>query len=287
MNKYGIFLLIALLTVVLPLASTASGVQVTLLNFYLGGEPVQVLPNPPQSMIVTLESEYVGQGEAQIVITAVNSNGESIKWSIWTGLLNTVILGQSDVGFVGTQTGENAWTATTDTNRIIITVTGTVDWEKIQEDKPVILVTLGYSVVVLDRFGRVEKEGPYTVLLSFSILKASEPSGGSSLEAQAMITELETEFYGANLPAYRRSYYESQLYKAKLYFQNGDYDSALITGQVALNALRAELAEYNNPINMLLRFLYDNAVLIVGLAAVASIVFFAFRLQRGGAVAMP
>jgi len=238
-------------------------------------------------MIVTLESEYVGQGEAQIVITAVNSNGESIKWSIWTGLLNTVILGQSDVGFVGTQTGENAWTATTDTNRIIITVTGTVDWEKIQEDKPVILVTLGYSVVVLDRFGRVEKEGPYTVLLSFSILKASEPSGGSSLEAQAMITELETEFYGANLPAYRRSYYESQLYKAKLYFQNGDYNSALITGQVALNALRAELAEYNNPINVLSRFLYDNAVLIVGLAAVASIVFFAFRLRQGGPVGMP
>ena len=38
MNKYGIFLLVALLTVVLPLASTASGVQVTLFNFYLGGE---------------------------------------------------------------------------------------------------------------------------------------------------------------------------------------------------------------------------------------------------------
>jgi len=278
MNKYGIFLLIALLTVVLPLASTASDVQVTLLNFYLGGEPVQVLPNPPQSMIVTLESEYVGQGEAQIVITAVNSNGENIKWSLWTGLLNTVILGQSDVGFVGTQTGANAWTATTDAHRIIITVTGTVDWEKIQEDKPVILVTLGYSI---------GKEGSYIPLLSFSILKASEPSGGSALEAQAAITELETEFYGANLPAYRRSYYESQLYKAKLYFQNGDYDSALITGQVALNALRAELAEYNNPINVLSRFLFDNAVLIVGLAAVASIVFLAFRLRQGGAVAMP
>jgi len=278
MNKYGIFLLVALLTVVLPLASTASGVQVTLFNFYLGGESVQVLPNPPQSMIATLESKYVGQGEAQIVITAVNSNGESIKWSIWTGLLNTVILGQSDVGFVGKQTGENAWTATTDANRVIITVTGTVDWEKIQEDKPVILVTLGYSI---------GKEGSYIPLLSFSILKASEPSGGSSLEAQAAITELETEFYGANLPAYRRSYYESQLYKAKLYFQNGDYNSALITGQVALNALRAELAEYNNPINVLSRFLYDNAVLIVGLAAVASIVFFAFRLRQGGPVGMP
>lgn len=287
MNKYGILLLITLLIVTLPTASTASSVQVTLLNFYLGGTSILVRPNPPPSMIVTLESEYVGQGEAQIVITAVNTDGEKIKWNLWAGLVNTAIMGQSDMGFVGEKTGENTWTAITDANRIIITVTGTIDWAKVQEDKPVILVILGYSVVILDRYGRIKEEGDFTPILSFSILKASEPTGASSIEAQAVITELETEFYGSNLPVHRRSYYESQLYKAKLYFQNENYDSALITAQTALNALRAELAEYNNPINVLLRFIQENAVLVVGLAAVAFVVFFALRLRRGGAVAMP
>ena len=289
MNKHGMFLLTALLVVTLPMASAASGVQVTLLNFYLGGTPVEIRPNPPQSLIITLDSEYVGQGEAQIVITAVNPDGESIKWSLWAGLVNTAILGQSDVGFVGDQTGENSWIATTEAKRVIITVTGTVDWTKVQEDKPVILVTLGYSVVVLDRYGRIKEEGAFTPLLSFSIVKApepTEPTDGSKLEAQAVITELETEFYGSNLPDYRRSYYESQLYKAKLYLQSEDYDSALITAQMALNALRAELAEYNSPINVISRFLYNNIALIAGLSIVAPLVFFAFRL-RGGAGPLP
>jgi len=288
MNKYGMFLLTALLIVTLPMVSTASGVQVMLLNFYLGGTTVDVRPNPPQSLIITLGSEYVEQGEAQIVITAVNPDGENIKWSLWAGLVNTAILGQSDVGFVGDQTGENSWVATTNAKRVIITVTGTVDWTKVQEDKPVILVTLGYSVVVLDRYGRIKEEGAFTPLLSFSIVKAPElePTDGSKLEAQAVITELETEFYGSNLPGYRRSYYESQLYKAKLYLQSEDYDSALITAQMALNALRAELAEYNRPINVVLRFLYNNIALIAGLSIVAPLVFFAFRL-RGGAGPLP
>ena len=283
MNKCGMFLLTALLVVILPMASVASGVQVTLLNFYLGGTSVEVRPNPPQSLIITLDSEYVGQGEAQIVITTVNSNGENIKWSLWAGLVNTAIFGQGDVGFVGDQTGENSWVATTDAKRIIITVTGTVDWTKVQEDQPVILVTLGYSVVVLDKYGRVEEEGAFTPLLSFSIVKApTESTDGSKLEAQAVITELETEFYGSNLPSYRMSYYESQLYKAKLYLQSEDYQSALITAQMALNALRAELAEYNSPINIVSRFLYNNVALIAGLCVAAPIVFFAFKLRGEG-----
>jgi hypothetical protein len=152
---------------------------------------------------------------------------------------------------------------------------GTVDWAKIQEDKPLILTELSYSI----------DENESIPLLIFSILKASGPTGGS-VEAQAVITELETEFYGSNLPDYRRSYYESQLYKAKLYLQNEDYDSALITAQMALNALRAESAEYNSPINVVSRFLYNNVALIAGLFIVAPLVFFAFRL-RGEAGPIP
>ncbi len=273
MNKYGLFLLVALLMVTLPVTSAASSVQVKLIEFYLGGESVETIANPPSSKTLTLGSEYVGQETARIVITVVNPDGMNVTWDLWTGLVGSAIKGESGVP-IGEQTSGSTWRATTDAKIIIITVTGTVDWENLQEAAPVII--LRYST----------NEDVLTPLLTFS-LKVSEPSGGPKVEAQAAITELETELSGSNLPAYRRSYYESQLYKAKLYLQNEAYDSALITAQTALNDLRAELAEYNSPVNVVFRFLYNNVMLVAGLAGIAALVLFASRLWKGGPVTMP
>lgn len=93
-------ILVAFALISLPICSATPGTQVTLFNFYLGGSAVQVVPNPPQSMIATIGSQYVGQGEAQIVITVVNPEGANITWSLWSGLVNTAITGQSDLGLV-------------------------------------------------------------------------------------------------------------------------------------------------------------------------------------------
>jgi len=277
MRKYILCLLTALVLISLPISSATPGVQVTLFNFYLGGSAVQVVPNPQQSMIATIGSNYTGQAEAQIVITVVNSEGVNVTWSLWSGLVNTAITGQSDLGFIGEQTGTNTWTAHTVAKRIIITIMGTVDLSKLQQGTTMILADLRYSV----------NTGVPTPLFTFSITAETTSTEGPKVDAEATIQELETEVTGSNLPSYRTTYYESQLYKAKLYYQNKDYTNALATASTAVQALRAEQAEYNNPVNIVLRFLYNNAITIVALALIAIPVIYFSRLWRRGPVAMP
>jgi len=278
MRRYILCLLTALVLISLPISSATAGVQVTLFNFYLGGSAVQVVPNPQQSMIATIGSNYTGQGEAQIVITVVNSEGVDVTWSLWSGLVNSAIMGQSDLGFVGEQSGANTWTAHTAAKRIIITVMGTVDWTKLQQGTTMILADLRYSVGT----------GVSTPLFTFSITpESTTPTEGPKLESEATIQELEVEITGSNLPTHRKTYYESQLYKAQLYYQNKDYTNALATASTAVQALRAEQAEYNNPVNIVLRFLYNNAITIVALALIAIPVIYFSRLWRRGPVAMP
>jgi len=236
------------------------------------------VPNPPQSMIVTIGSQYVGQEETQIVVTVVNPEGANLTWSLWSGLVNTAITGQSDLGFIGEQTGTNTWTAHTVAKRIIITIMGTVDLSKLQQGTTMILADLRYSV----------NTGVPTPLFTFSITpESTTPTEGPKVDAEATIQELETEVTGSNLPSYRTTYYESQLYKAKLYFENKDYDNALDTAKTALEALRAEQADYNNPINTVLRFISNNAVTITALAVVAVPAIYFSKLWRRGPVAMP
>jgi len=271
-------LLLAFALITLPACSATPGAQVTLFNFYLGGSAVQAVPNPPQSMIVTIGSQYVGQEETQIVVTVVNPEGANLTWSLWSGLVNTAITGQSDLGFIGEQTGTNTWTAHTVAKRIIITIMGTVDLSKLQQGTTMILADLRYSV----------NTGVPTPLFTFSITpESTTPTEGPKVDAEATIQELETEVTGSNLPSYRTTYYESQLYKAKLYFENKDYDNALDTAKTALEALRAEQADYNNPINTVLRFISNNAVTITALAVVAVPAIYFSKLWRRGPVAMP
>lgn len=161
--------------------------------------------------------------------------------------------------------------------RIIITIMGTVDWSKLPQGTTTILADLRYTI----------STGVPIPLFTFSItLESANPVEGPRVDANATIQEFEIEIGGSNLPDYR-TYYESQLYKAELYFQNKDYSNALVTAKTALDALRAEEADYNNPINTVLRFLSNNAVTITVLAVVAVPAVYFSRLWRRGPVAMP
>ncbi len=278
MKRWKTVLLITLISIGLPASFASYNIQVTLVTFYLEGSSVHVTPSPPQSMIVALDSEYFGQGEAEIVITVVNSDEIELTWRLWSGLLNTAIMGQSDLGFIGEQSGENSWTAETKANRIIITIMGTINWNNLQQGTTMILADLSYSA---------DGEN-FIPIFTFSITPESEePVEGPKVEAAVTIQELEIELTGSNLPTHRKTYYESQLYKAKLYYQNEDYNNALVTAYVALEALRVEQAEYNNPFNMILRFFSNNALTLTVLALVAVPAIYLSRLWRKDQVIIP
>jgi hypothetical protein len=278
MKKYKAIFLLALLLAGLPTSFAANNIRITLINFYLGGTSIQVTPNPPQTMIVTLDSQYVDQDEAQIVITVMNSEEVELTWNLWSGLLNTAIMGQSDIGFIGTQIGDNSWTAKTSANRLIITIMGTIDWDNLQQGTTMILADITYST----------DDETFIPLFTISITPASEESSESlKVEAEATIQELEIEIAGSNLPTHRKTYYESQLYKAKLYYQNKDYNNALITAYAALESLRSEQAEYNNLFNIVLRFFSNNALTLTMLALVAVPAIYLSKFWRRDQVIIP
>jgi len=276
-------LLVSLLLIALPVSYAVANVRVTLINFYLSGTSVQVTADPPQTMIITLESRYLGQGEAQIVLTAVNSEAIELTWKLWSGLLDAAIMGQSDEGFIGEQTGGNSWTAVTSANRIIITIMGTIDWSNLEQGSTMILADLSYSTD-----DPRTRDKTYVPLFTFSITPESqEPSEGPKIDAAATIQELEIEISGSNLPSYRKTYYESQLYKAKLYYQNEDYNNALVTAYAATGSLRSEQNEYNNLSNVILRFFSNNALTIMMIALVAVPVIYFTRGGGKGQVVLP
>jgi hypothetical protein len=283
MKLLRIIILVSILSIGIPVSYAETNIRVSLFNFYLGGTSIQVTPNPPQNMITTIDSQYIGQGEAQIVITIVNSEGIELTWKIWSGLLDAAIMGQSDQGFVGEQTGDNSWTATTSANRIMITIMGTIGWDNLEQGLTMILADVTYS-----QDSPRTREKTFVPLFTFSVTPEShEPTEGPKIDAEATIQELEIEITGSNLPTHRKTYYESQLYKAKLYFENEDYNNALITAYAALEALRSEQAEYNNLFNMVLRFFSNNALTLTVLALVAVPAIYLSKFWRRDQVIIP
>ena len=253
------FVITTTTALVLTLTLLSSGVHapdysvnVTQVSLSLNGVLVEAVVDPSSTLTFELAG-HTGEEEASLSLVAVNPAGAWVSWYFWSGLHESVFVGTTSEGIVGTQ-GENAWQHSSCEQKLILSVTGTVDFANLESDGATTIAHLSYA----------STGGQLRPLLAISVhLEDGSGDFDVIIEAEAVLSQLETEISGSSLPEEQLAYFRSELTAAQLYFERHEFEKSFEKGQAALEEFRARQESYWSISARLLRALVSSWYILV------------------------